>query len=334
MEAKVSDALPEPPGWVYEPKWDGFRMLAWSGPDVRLDSRNGKPLLRYFPELASALRDLPGGTVVDGEVVVVREGRLDFDALQNRIHPAESRVRMLAEETPALLVAFDLLAVQGTDVRAHAFRDRRLLLVALAEGFGSPWHLTPSTENVEVGRRWFHEFESAGCDGIVAKALDRPYLEGERAMIKVKHRRSVDAVVGGFRLHKDGGKVGSVLLGLYNSEGELHFIGHLSGFSDADATALLPRLRALEAPEGFGQHARRPGAQSRWTGDKDLDWVPLRPELVLQVSYDQLTGDRFRHATRFERWRPDKDPSQCTLDQLERPRGPGFSEVVAAGSEG
>ncbi|MCJ7795912.1 MAG: ATP-dependent DNA ligase, partial [Thermoleophilia bacterium] len=294
MEAKVSDALPEPPGWVYEPKWDGFRMLAWSGPDVRLDSRNGKPLLRYFPELASALRDLPGGTVVDGEVVVVREGRLDFDALQNRIHPAESRVRMLAEETPALLVAFDLLAVQGTDVRAHAFRDRRLLLVALAEGFGSPWHLTPSTENVEVGRRWFHEFESAGCDGIVAKALDRPYLEGERAMIKVKHRRSVDAVVGGFRLHKDGGKVGSVLLGLYNSEGELHFIGHLSGFSDADATALLPRLRALEAPEGFGRHARRPGAQSRWTGDKDLDWVPLRPELVLQVSYDQLTGDRFR----------------------------------------
>jgi len=334
MEAKVSDVLPEPPGWAYEPKWDGFRMLAWSGPELRLDSRNGKPLLRYFPELALALRDLPDGTVVDGEVVVVRDGRLDFDALQNRIHPADSRVRMLAEETPALLVAFDLLAVQGTDVRGHAFRDRRLLLVALAEGFASPWHLTPSTQDVEVGGRWFHEFESAGCDGIVAKALDRPYLEGERAMIKVKHRRSVDAVVGGFRLHKDGGKVGSVLLGLYNSEGELHFIGHLSGFSDADATVLLPRLRALEAPEGFGQHARRPGAQSRWTGDKDLDWVPLRPELVLQVSYDQLTGDRFRHATRFERWRPDKDPSQCTLDQLERPEGPGFSEVVAAASDG
>lgn len=334
MEAKVSESLPGPPGWAYEPKWDGFRMLAWSGPDVRLDSRNGKPLLRYFPELASVLRDLPAGTVVDGEVVVVREGRLDFDALQNRIHPAESRVRMLAEETPALLVAFDLLAVQGTDVRGLAFRDRRLLLVALAEGFASPWHLTPSTESVEVGRRWFHEFESAGCDGIVAKALDRPYLEGERAMIKVKHRRSVDAVVGGFRVHKDGGKVGSVLLGLYNSEGELHFIGHLSGFSDADATALLPRLRALEASTGFGEHARRPGAQSRWSGDKDLDWVPLRPELVLQVSYDQLTGERFRHATRFERWRPDKDPSQCTLDQLERPDGPRFNEVVAAGSEG
>ena len=331
MEAKVSESLPVPPGWAYEPKWDGFRMLAWSGPDVRLDSRNGKPLLRYFPELIPALRDLPGGTIVDGEVVVVRDGQLDFDALQNRIHPAESRVRMLAEETPALLVAFDLLAAQGTDVRGHPFRDRRRLLVALAAGFASPWHLTPSTEDVEVGRRWFHEFESAGCDGIVAKALDRPYLEGERAMIKVKHRRSVDAVVGGFRLHKDGGKIGSVLLGLYNSEGELHFIGHLSGFSDAEATALLPRLRALEASTGFGEHARRPGAQSRWTGDKDLDWVPLRPELVLQVSYDQLTGDRFRHATRFERWRPDKDPSQCTLDQLERPDGPGFDEVVAAG---
>lgn len=334
MEAKVSESLPGPPGWAYEPKWDGFRMLAWSGPDVRLESRNGKPLLRYFPELASALRDLPGGTVVDGEVVVVRDGRLDFDALQNRIHPAESRVRMLAAETPALLVAFDVLAVQDTDVRGFAFRDRRRLLVGLAEGFASPWHLTPSTEDLEVGRRWFYEFESAGCDGIVAKALDRPYLEGERAMIKVKHRRSVDAVVGGFREHKDGGKVGSVLLGLYNSEGELHFIGHLSGFSDAEATELLPRLRALEASTGFGEHARRPGAQSRWTGDKDLDWVPLRPELVLQVSYDQLTGDRFRHATRFERWRPDKDPSQCTLDQLERPEGPRFNEVVTAGSEG
>lgn len=352
MEAKVSNELPEPPGWAYEPKWDGFRMLAWCGREMRLDSRNGKPLLRYFPDLTPALHDMPAGTVVDGEVVVVRDGRLDFDALQNRIHPAESRVRMLAEETPAVLVAFDLLAVQGTDLRGFAFRDRRRLLVALAEGFASPWHLTPSTEDVEVGRRWFHEFESAGCDGIVAKALDRPYREGDRAMVKVKHRRSVDAVVGGFRVQKDGGKVGSLLLGLYNPDGELHFIGHLSGFSDAEATALLPRVRALQVDggtdagataavvnsggggAGFGEHVRHPGAQSRWTGDKDLDWVAVRPELVLQVSYDQLTGDRFRHATRFERWRLDKNPEDCTLDQLERPAGAGFGEVIAAGSGG
>ena len=400
MEAEVADELPPPPGWAYEPKWDGFRVVAWSGPQPRLDSRNGKPLLRYFPELEPALAQLPPGTVTDGELVVVLGGKLDFDALQNRIHPADSRVRLLAKETPALLALYDLLALRGEDTRHLPFRERRQKLVELATSLsalgahaapgvvtigagasndaaahgGSQWILSPSTEDVEVAQRWFHDFEPAGFDGIVAKALGRPYAEGRREMIKLKHRRTVDTVVGGYRLHKDRRRVGSLLLGLYNDRGELHFIGHTSSFSEAQATALLEALRPLEAPcriseaaepaddveaaagdgagaevkagrggagkggaqvpagealvGGFGEHARHPGQQSRWSGDKELDFVAVRPELVIEISYDQLTGDRFRHATRFERWRPDKDPRDCTLDQLERPKGPALIEAV------
>jgi ATP-dependent DNA ligase len=327
MEAKVRETVPTG-RYAYEPKWDGFRCLAWSD-ERRLDSRNTRPLLRYFPELEDALDQLPPGTVVDGEVVVVRDGRLDFDALQQRLHPADSRVQRLAGETPAELVAFDLLAVRGEDLRDRPFSERRERLVALADGLAHPWHLTLSTTDRAEGERWFTAFESAGCDGIVCKDLDGLYVEGKREMIKVKHRRTVDCVVGGYRLHKEGDRVGSLLLGLYTDAGELHFIGHCSGFGDADRVRLLETLREFETTDAFGQGVRRPGEESRWSGGKDLSWVPLEPTLVCEVSYDQLTGERFRHATRFHRWRPDKSPERCTFDQLERPEGPRFDAIVA-----
>ena len=330
MEAKVRDDLPEG-AWAYEPKWDGFRALAWSAP-IRLDSRNHKPLLRYFPELAPSLEGLPAGTVVDGEVVVVTGDRLDFDALQNRLHPAESRVNLLAKETPADLVAFDLVALRGKDLRGQPFSDRRSALESLIPGLGGRWHLTPSTTDRDEAARWFEEFEAAGCDGIVAKHLDGPYVEEKREMVKVKHRRTVDCVVGGYRVHKDGKGIGSILLGLYDGS-DLHFIGHCSGFPDHDRKELLARFEELKADDSFGPEGdvRRPGGESRWSAGKDLSWVPVEPGVVVEVSYDQLTGDRFRHATRFERWRPDKDASACTIDQLERPDGPGFGDVVAGG---
>jgi ATP-dependent DNA ligase len=330
MEARVKTELPAP-GWAYEPKWDGFRALAWSdGP--RLDSRNQRPLLRYFPELEPALGELPGGTVVDVEIVVVSGGVTVFDALQLRIHPAASRIELLSGEIPASLVAFDLLAREGTDLRAEPFAARRAALHDLfaAAGLGDAWNLTPSTDDPEVAERWFHEFEAAGCDGIVAKRLDGPYVEGKREMVKYKHRRSVEVVVGGYRVHKDGDKIGSLLLGLYNEAGELHFIGHCSGFSDHDRTELLALFEALRGEDSFGEEARRPGGESRWSGDKDLSWVPVQPGIVVEISYDQLTEGRFRHATRFERWRPDKDPTDCTMDQLDRPEGPDFAEVIAS----
>lgn len=332
MEARVQTALPPEGSWAYEPKWDGFRALAWGGPRPRLDSRNQRPLLRYFPELEPALAMLPDDAVVDGEVVVVDEGRLRFDALQQRIHPAASRIERLAAETPAQLVAFDLLAADGEDLRPLPFAQRRAGLETLFDGLAAPWHLTPSTRDRDVAAQWFDAFEAAGCDGIVAKGLDVPYRSGQRAMVKVKHRRSVDCVVGGYRLHKEGDRVGSLLLGLYRGD-RLHFIGHCSGFSDADRKELLADLRPLEAAgEGFGEGVRRPGEPSRWTGDKDLSWTPLRPELVCEVSYDQLTADRFRHATRFQRWRPDKDPADCTFEQLAPPDigpdSPSFHDVV------
>lgn len=334
MKAKVRETPPSPPGWIYEPKWDGFRAIAWGAAapdDVRLDSRNGRPLLRYFPELRSALEDLPDGTVVDGEVVVVVDDVTNFDTLQLRIHPAESRVNMLAEETPAELVVFDILADRGADIRALPYLERRGRLEALFETLGHPWHLTPVTDDLATATTWFHEFEAAGCDGIICKQSDGAYLDGKRVWIKWKHRRDADCVVGGYRIHKDGDKVGSILLGLYTDDGDLHFIGHCSGFSDHDRVALLRELEQLPAPESFGGESgvRVPGAVSRWSTGKSLDFVPVEPVKVAQVSYDQLEGPRFRHATRFERWRPDKDPTECTMDQLERPEGAGFSTVVS-----
>jgi len=327
MEAKVMETWPSG-DFAYEPKWDGFRSVSWGGPKPRLDSRNQKPLLRYFPELEEPLSRLPAGTVVDGEVVVVVDDETDFDALQQRIHPAASRIKLLSEQTPAQLVAFDLLADDGEDLRQLPFRERRARLEKMMAAFEHPWNLTPSTHDAEKARRWFNEFESAGCDGIIAKPLDQPYAHGKRAMIKIKHRRTADCVVGGYREHKDGGKIGSLLLGLYNDQGELHFIGHCSGFPDADRAAIFRRLQELKAEGSFGEEARAPGAISRWTGDKDLSWTPIEPGVVVEISYDQLEEGRFRHATRFHRWRPDKDPASCTWDQLERPEGVGFSQVV------
>lgn len=329
MEARVYEGWPSG-NFVYEPKWDGFRSLSWSAPEIRLDSRNERPLLRYFPELRAALEQLPEGTVVDGEIVVVIDEATSFDALGNRIHPAQSRVDMLAEATPAELVAFDILTYRGEDLRNRPFRERRRALVELFKDLSDPWHLTPQTDSEEVAKRWFDEFESAGCDGIIAKDPEGVYQSGKRAMIKIKHRRTIDVVVGGFREHKDGGKIGSLLLGLFNERGEFHFIGHCSGFGDADRVALYHQFLELAADESFDEAARAPGAPSRWSGDRDGDWTPVKPGVVVEVSYDQLEGNRFRHASRFHRWRPDKDPMDCTMDQLERPDGPGFEQVVGS----
>jgi ATP-dependent DNA ligase len=329
MEAKVRETFPEPPGWAFEPKWDGFRAVAWSD-ESRLDSRNQKPLLRYFPELQAALAQLPSGTVVDSEVVVVDGDATSFDALQLRIHPAESRITLLAEETPAELVAFDLLALEGKDLRSAPFNERREMLVSFAKHLGAPWNLSPSTEDLETAKAWFDDFEAAGCDGIIAKRLDQAYVEGKREMIKIKHRRSVDVVVGGYRVHKDGDKIGSLLLGLYDADGRLHFVGHCSGFSDHDRVELLAQFEQLKSGDSFGEEVRRPGMESRWSGGKDMAWVPVEPGVVVQISYDQLAEGRFRHATRLERWRPDKDAADCTMDQLERPQGPAFPDVVGA----
>jgi ATP-dependent DNA ligase len=293
-----------------------------------IDSRNKRPLLRYFPELMGALGQLPEGTVVDGEIVVVVDGVTDFDALQQRIHPAASRINLLSEQTPAELVAFDLLADRGEDLRQMPFSQRRSRLVDLVGTLSDPWHLTPQTDSKEIAQRWFDEFESAGCDGIIAKVPDLVYQHGKRAMVKIKHRRTVDCVVGGFREHKDGGKIGSLLLGLYDERGELHFIGHCSGFPDHDRVEIFERFQELVSTGSFGDEARAPGGVSRWSADKDLSWTPVQPGVVVEVSYDQLEGDRFRHATRFHRWRPDKDPAQCTMEQLERPEGPNFRDVV------
>ena len=337
MEARVRASLPAPPGWAYEPKWDGFRALAWSAPpggEPRLDSRNERPLLRYFPELRGTLDALPAGTVVDGEIVVVIGDVTDFDALQQRIHPAESRIERLAAETPARLVAFDLLAADGDDLRGEPFESRRARLEALVAGLGEPWSLTPSTRDLATAEAWHRRFESAGCDGIVAKRLDGAYAEGKREMLKVKHRRTLDAVVGGYRLHKEGDRIGSLLLGMHDADGEMHFVGHVSGFADDERVALLARFEALRADASFGEDARRPGMESRWSAGRDPGFVPVRPEVVVEVSYDQVTGARLRHAARFERWRPDKDAAECVLDALARPGGEGFARVIAEGRHG
>lgn len=331
MEAKVSETWPKPKGsgFAYEPKWDGFRSVTWSSPEPRIDSRNQRPLLRYFPELRPAIAQLPPDTVVDGEIVVVVGDATSFDSIQLRLHPAESRIAMLSAEIPAQLVAFDLLAVEGEDLREAPFGERRRRLTELADGLGPPWNLTASTSDEETARRWFDEYESAGCDGIIVKDLDLPYVHGKRAMTKIKHRRTADCVVGGYREHKDGGMIGSLLLGLYDESGELTFLGHCSGFSDHDREEIFRQFESLRSEASFGEDVRMPGGESRWSQGKDLSWTPVEPGVVVEVSYDQLEGDRFRHATRFHRWRPDKDARDCTTEQLALPSGPGFSDVVA-----
>lgn len=331
MEARVREAFPTDDGWAFEPKWDGFRALAWSD-EPRLDSRNTRPLLRYFPELTPALEVLPSGTVVDCEVVVVTDDVLDFDALSQRIHPAESRIAKLAEETPAQLIAFDVLALRGEDLMLAPYADRRRALVPLLDELSaaSPsWHLTPATEDLEVAKRWFEEFEAAGCDGIVAKRLTDRYEPGERRMLKIKQRHTVDVVVGGYRLHKDGDKIGALLLGMYDDTEELHFVGHCSSFSADDRMAMLEQFRRLEADASFGEDARKPEQEHRWSAQRDKSWIPVDPVVVMEVSHDQLSGPRFRHASRFLRWRPDKPPEDCRLAQLDHPGGVGLGSVWA-----
>lgn len=324
MEARVRTALPDG-AWAFEPKWDGFRAVVWGPPHWRLDSRNRRPLLRYFPELEEAVAALPSGTVVDGEVVVVTDGHLDFGALQLRLHPARSRNLTLAAAHPAQLVGFDLLADRGEDLRGAPFAQRRGRLEALVADLSPPWRLTPSTTDRDEATRWFDEYAAAGCDGIVAKRLDGAYVEGERAMVKVKHRWTVDTVVLGYRLHTAGDRVGSLLLGLSDGDGGYVPVGHCVGFPDEERVRLLDLLQRFHV-DGV---ASRTGEASRWSGDKDMTWYEVVPGLVVEVSYDQLAGPRFRHTTRFERWRPDKDARACGLDQLVRPDGPPFETIFA-----
>jgi ATP-dependent DNA ligase len=340
MLAKLARELPASGGklgdLLYEPKWDGFRAIVFrDGDDLEIGSRNEKPLTRYFPDLVEPLRaNLPDRCVVDGEVVIATEHGLDFDRLSLRIHPAESRVAMLAEETPAAFVAFDLLAEGDTDLREQPFRERRARLVAALQGAHAPVFLTPATTDRDTAAQWFDRFEGAGLDGVVAKPLDGAYEEGKRTMQKVKHLRTADCVVGGFRYHKDGVGIGSLLLGLYDDAGVLHHVGVASSFSTSARAELLADLEpfrdgalddhpwrtwAEADAEAAASGQRRPGAQSRWNAGKDLSWEPLRLELVAEVAYEHLQGDRFRHTARFQRWRPDRTPDSCTYEQLEVP---------------
>lgn len=341
MLAKSVAKIPE--GMHYEAKWDGFRAIVFrDGDEVELVSRTTKPLTRYFPELVAALKErLPERCVLDGEIVIAREGRLDFDALTERIHPAGSRVRMLAETTPASFVAFDLLALADESLLDKPLGDRRALLVMALSGVRAPVHVAPATTDIEVARQWFRQYEGAGLDGVIAKPLTLRYLQDERAMYKVKHERTADVVVAGYRLHKSGPVVGSLLLGLYDDRGTLQHVGVSAAFSMERRAELVEELEPLRmdvsghpwaawAEEEAHEAARLPGAPSRWAGKKDLSWVPLRPERVCEVAYDHMeNGVRFRHTARFRRWRPDRTPESCTYAQLEEPVRYDLAEIFA-----
>ncbi|UCN13617.1 ATP-dependent DNA ligase [Cellulomonas iranensis] len=325
-----------------EPKWDGFRTVVFrDGDDVELGSRNEKPMTRYFPELVEALRaNLPERCVVDGEIVLVTGDRLDFDALQQRIHPAASRVKLLSEQTPVSFVAFDLLALGDEDLTGRPFAERRALLVEALADARPPVHVTPATGDLAEARRWFEQFEGAGLDGVVAKPLDGTYQPDKRAMFKIKHERTADCVVAGFRWHKSGDVVGSLLLGLWADDGHLQHVGVSASFPMARRRTLLDDLapyRDVDLAEhpwgGWADqqaHAgqRLPGAVSRWNATKDLSFVPLRPELVVEVAYDHMEGDRFRHTAQFRRWRPDRDPRSCTYAQLDEPVRFDLAEIL------
>ncbi|QCB94155.1 ATP-dependent DNA ligase [Cellulomonas shaoxiangyii] len=325
-----------------EPKWDGFRTIVFrDGDDVELGSRNEKPMTRYFPELVEALKaNLPERCVVDGEIVVVTGDQLDFDALQQRIHPAASRVRLLAEQTPASFVAFDLLALGDEDLTRTPFRERRARLVEALAGARPPVHVTRATGDMAEAQRWFTQFEGAGLDGVVAKPLDAPYQPDKRAMFKIKHERTADCVVAGFRWHKSGDVVGSLLLGLWSDDGHLQHVGVSASFPMARRKTLLDDLAPYRdvdlADHPWGSWAdqsahadrRMPGAVSRWNATKDLSFVPLRPELVVEVAYDHMEGDRFRHTAQFRRWRTDRDPRSCTYAQLDEPVRYDLADVL------
>jgi ATP-dependent DNA ligase len=347
MLAKLSDDIPEGDGWLYEPKWDGFRCIVFrDGDQLELASRNERPFTRYFPELlAPLLAALPDRCVLDGEIVVpaADDRGLDFDALLQRIHPAESRVRRLAAETPASFVAFDLLALDDDALLDRPLSERIELLGRVLADAAPPIHLCPHTLDAAVAQQWFTEFEGAGLDGVIAKRLTDPYTPDKRTLVKVKHRRTADCVIAGYRVHKDGKGVGSLLLGLYDAEGVLHHVGVAASFTAKRRTELLTELEplthdAIEAhpwrewaqymAEASGDQ-RMPGGGSRWNAGKDLSWVPLRIERVAEVTFGQLQEGRFRHGSTFLHWREDRDPHSCTYDQLEVAAPVPFSRLVA-----
>jgi len=344
MLAKVAEALPTGEGFLFEPKWDGFRALVFRGNDqTYLQSRDLRPLNRYFPELEKALHEaLPKGCVLDGEIVIARDGGLDFDALQQRLHPAASRVARLAKETPASFVAFDLLGAGGKSTMELPQSERRVRLERLLGKARAPLHLTAMTRDRAQAEEWLEKFEGAGLDGVIAKPENAPYQPGKRAMLKVKHVRSADCVVAGFRWYKDrDDAVGSLLLGLYDDAGVLQHVGVTSAFTMEMREKLVEELAPLRsgveehpwrewAEASTGDAQRMPGAQSRWSGGKDLSWVPLRPEKVVEVKYDHLQGDRFRHAATFLRWRADKPAADCRYDQLEVTAPFELAKVFAA----
>ena len=324
MLSKAREDLPRGEGWVYEPKWDGFRAIVFrEGDAIHIGSRTERPLHRYFPELLDPLREaLPDRCVVDGEIVLAREGRLDFEALQLRLHPAESRVRMLAEEIPASFVGFDLPALGDDDLRGRPLAERwDLLARALRErtipqilGDGPLVARTPQTRDPDEAERWMDELGAFRLDGVIAKTDDLTYRPGERAMIKVKRRRTADCVVGGYRIHKDGKGVGSLLLALYDDDGVLRHVGFTSSFRAKQRRELLALVRKHHGDSAFGEHTG-PGGPSRWR-QEETPWTPLRPELVCEVAFNHTTGHRIRHGTTFVRWRDDKDARDCTMDQI------------------
>ena len=336
MLAKRVGELPRAGAWIFEPKWDGFRALVFRDRDeILIQSRDEKSLNRYFPELLEPLRaQLPTHCVLDGEVVVAQDGALDFDALQLRIHPAASRIKLLSKEIPASIVFFDLLSEGDRDLRSVAFQERRRVLETLLSSLAPPLHLTPATADLSTAADWFRRFEGAGLDGVVAKPVDGKYESNKRVMLKVKHERDCDCVVAGFRWHKKGERsaIGSLLLGLYDDGGSLQHVGVCASFTDKkrrelveflapyrkNALAAHPWKSWAEQASGDGNAGHRmPGGQSRWSSGKDLSWEPLRPELVVEVAYDHMQGDRFRHTAQFRHWRTDKKPRDCTYAQLE-----------------
>ncbi|MGN7999113.1 ATP-dependent DNA ligase [Sphingomonas sp. 22176] len=333
MEAKLVDALPEEPGWQFEPKWDGFRALVFRrGDTVEMLSKSGKPLSRYFPEIVATIAavDCPE-FILDGELILPIGDVLSFDALQARLHPAPSRIRRLSQETPAQLMLFDCLGIDGRPFVEAPLHERRAALEAFHRAHGKPkLLLSHRTQDLDIAHAWLAQGGGA-LDGVVAKRLDEPYRPGERAMLKVKQHRTADCVVGGFRRTKEGDGVASLLLGLHDDARLLHHVGFTSGIAAAERHALLRKLEPLIAPPGFTGKA--PGEPSRWNGGAESAWVPLQPELVLEVLYDQVTGNRFRHGTKLLRWRPDKAPAQCRMEQLVREARPGeLSTILRPGA--
>jgi ATP-dependent DNA ligase len=340
MLAKLVAAVPEADavegGLSFEPKWDGFRAIVSVGPggEVEIGSRGSKPLTRYFPELVAEFAEqLPAGTVVDGEIIVrvatAGGERLDWESLSQRIHPADSRVQKLAVETPASFVGFDLLAEGGTSLLDAPFSQRRAALERVLGKVRAPIHLSQTTQDAAVARRWLVEFEGAGLDGVIAKPLAAPYAPGKRVMLKIKHERTADVVLFAYRVHKSGSGVGSLLLGLYTAEGQLVPVGGASAFSNARRLELIDELAPLVERDESGDVVTGEGERSRFSASKDVSFVKLRPERVLEVKYDQMEGWRFRHAVQFVRWRDDRDPRSCTYEQLEKPVAYDLSEVLA-----